>query len=250
MASSSRAPSAPARHLGTQTHHVDVRGHAIGRRDHDVVAGIRDDLVRVRELFGPVACRVSRAVLQHPVGRPAHYEKYLRHCDILLSLPWEASWCPTVIYRRFINRSTVMRIRHPLDVIGQNPSQLRILVLVRRSRCLRFVAPDILRHPSEHAQAGCCHWTKVLPTAWLEGLSEPRLPRSFCERTHEALPLRSEDDSGRFESDCGQRTGARRSKGYPDRMQSQPTVRPVADRSMAAASFDVRLGVSGGGSYS
>ena len=138
--------------------------------------------------------------------------------------------------------------RHPLDVIGQNRSQLRILVLVRRSRCLRFVAPDILRHPSEHAQAGCCHWTKVLPTAWLEGLSEPRLPRSFCERTHEALPLRSEDDSGRFESDCGQRTGARRSKGYPDRMQSQPTVRPVADRSMAAASFDVRLGVSGGGS--
>jgi hypothetical protein len=45
-------------------------------------------------------------------------------------------------------------IRHPLDVIGQNRSQLRILVLIRRSRCLRFVAPDILRHPSEHAQAG------------------------------------------------------------------------------------------------
>jgi hypothetical protein len=45
-------------------------------------------------------------------------------------------------------------IRHPLDVIGQNRSQLRILVLARWSRCLLFVAPDILRCPSEHAQAG------------------------------------------------------------------------------------------------
>jgi hypothetical protein len=44
--------------------------------------------------------------------------------------------------------------RHPLDVIGQNRSQPRILVLARRSRSLRFVAPDILLHPSDHAQAG------------------------------------------------------------------------------------------------
>ena len=45
-------------------------------------------------------------------------------------------------------------IRHLLDVNGQNRSQLRILVLARWSGCLRFVAPDILLHPLEHALAG------------------------------------------------------------------------------------------------
>src|SRR4029077_11006376 len=35
--------------------------------------------------------------------------------------------------------------------------------------------------------------TKVLPTAWLEISLEPRLLRSFGERTHEELPVSLED---------------------------------------------------------
>src|SRR5436305_601344 len=45
----------------------------------DLVAGVGDDLVRVRELLGPVTGCVPGAVLQHPVRGSADYEKYLRH---------------------------------------------------------------------------------------------------------------------------------------------------------------------------
>ena len=42
------------RHRGTQAHHIDVRDDAVGRLDDDFVAGVREDLVRVRAILGPV----------------------------------------------------------------------------------------------------------------------------------------------------------------------------------------------------
>ena len=118
-----------ARHLGAQAHHVDVRGHAVRRRDHDLVAGVGDDLVRVRELLGPVTGRVPRAVLQHPVGGSADDEQYLRHRAILLSLPWEASWCPTVIHRRFLLTEGL------LGDYGAHSMPSRTIVCHGRSSC-------------------------------------------------------------------------------------------------------------------
>ena len=76
-----------ARHRGTQAHHVDVRGHAVGRPDHDLVAGVGERSCTGSRTPRPssrwrTSCRPSA-----PSTWLLNNEEYLRHHAFSFSSP-------------------------------------------------------------------------------------------------------------------------------------------------------------------